>query len=554
MKSNIKTNTQTTTMRLIHVSGSVKHEPINITSDRSYTLGRSSDCDFPLPDNESALSRRHILIEYQNGIWTVMDLHSRNGTKINGIRLKPDVPTPMSHRDTLSLGPCGFMVMIGRDSDSGLIHTTNDIANTGTIIERVPVKEFGSLAKHRLEVLLACAEKIHNGTSMCEIAEVALHAMLESTGYTLAAYLVPAESESIYSPVSIISVDNDDNINAPAFSRSLLQAASEGEVVRLITDKKTNYAQSIMDLSIHSALCVPVCVADVVAGYLYLDARAKDQEVRQDATAFGRAIGRLLGLALANLNRQELERRQQIMQFDLDAAAKAQQLLLPAPQGVVGGIEYSMIMQPGKHVAGDIFGIVELPDEKVCVFLGDVAGKGAGAAMLMATAQSYIQALLHYTNNAADIATRLNQHIAKHTTSGCFITMWIGCIHQRNNMVEFVDAGHGHWLICSKNQNPRQPQYSGGLVIGIDPQYEYQAETFNFNTDDRLVLFSDGVVEQQSLHSIEYSVQQAIELLAACNSSEEDVKNLFADVQRFAESPYLKDDVTIASMHICKKF
>ena len=108
----------------------------------------------------------------------------------------------------------------------------------------------------------------------------------------------------------------------------------------------------------------------------------------------------MLGLTIANLISKEREIEQHAMQYDLDAAANAQRLLLPPESGTVAGVSYAMLMKPGRLVAGDLFGVIELDDGRVCTFLGDVSGKGAGAAIMMATTQSYIHAMFEKTSRS----------------------------------------------------------------------------------------------------------------------------------------------------------
>ena len=93
-------------------------------------------------------------------------------------------------------------------------------------------------------------------------------------------------------------------------------------------------------------------------GYIYLDSRESEKPGYEDATGFCRAVSRLAGLALANLKRADLQRRQDKMDVDLEAARHAQAFLWPSNEGVVGKVKYAMRMTPGRIVAGDLFDIL----------------------------------------------------------------------------------------------------------------------------------------------------------------------------------------------------
>ena len=242
------------------------------------------------------------------------------------------------------------------------------------------------------------------------------------------------------------------------------------------------------------------------------------------------------------------------MQYDLDAAANAQRLLLPPDDGVVGSVSYSMIMRPGRLVAGDLFGVIELSDGRVCAFLGDVSGKGAGAAIMMATTQSYIHAMFEQTIDLSIVMTKLNRHIANRST-GQFVTVWIAVISPDPDDggadVEFIDAGHGHWLVTQNGEDAVRPEFKGGLVVGVDPDITFTSETFRLNKGQRMVIFSDGIVEQTAPGSDdEYGLAKAGELLKSCTTHREDVSELLAGVLEFAKSDDLRDDTTIASVGI----
>jgi sigma-B regulation protein RsbU (phosphoserine phosphatase) len=203
-------------------------------------------------------------------------------------------------------------------------------------------------------------------------------------------------------------------------------------------------------------------------------------------------------------------------------------------------------------VAGDLFGVIVLDEGRVCAFLGDVSGKGAGAAIMMATTQSYIHAMFEQTTDLGTIMTRLNRHIAERST-GQFVTMWIGVLSPnadgKGASVEFIDAGHGHWLVTQQDSDAIRPEFNGSVVVGIDPDIVFESETFHLGFDHRMVLFSDGIVEQTRPNSDEeYGLSRAGALLRSCTSHQEDVSKLLAGVLDFAESDHLRDDTTIASV------
>jgi serine phosphatase RsbU (regulator of sigma subunit) len=93
--------------------------------------------------------------------------------------------------------------------------------------------------------------------------------------------------------------------------------------------------------------------------------RGQESPVHPEAAGFCQAISRMLGLALANLKRAELERRQQRLDSDLHTAREAQQLIMPPAEGQAGALRYALRNKPGRTVAGDLFDLVVLPGDRV---------------------------------------------------------------------------------------------------------------------------------------------------------------------------------------------
>ena len=533
---------------LIQESGPGDIGRVRVKTDTPVVIGRSASCDVHIQDPEASISRKHIEVRY-DGRWLVTDLGSRNGTELNGTRLEPDTPTPLGSGDLITLGSWSLRVLGDPRTAAPITPAAADKSDT-TQIERVRAEPLANLESRRLAALLTIADTIHRTETPEEAAALALRSLVESTGYTRGAYLVEGEDPGSVRPLAFNSRRPTEAVRDIGFSRTLLDSARGGEIVRLSGMDQGDYGHSVSDLQIHSALCVPVMVSDEPIGYLYLDARGQEGSVELDSSSFAGAVAHLLGLAIGNLTRKRLEIERVEIRYDLDVAANAQRLLLPPDHGRVGGVGYSMLMRPGRLVAGDLFGVARMPGDRVCVFLGDVSGKGAGAAILMAATQSYLHAQLEHKGDLGEIMNALNRFVASRST-GQFVTMWIGIIDPARERVEYIDCGHGHWLLIDPASGIGRPEYTGGLVVGIDPEHAYSVEHADFSVGRRLVLFSDGVVEQEEDAGDEqYGLEQAARTLAASASHEDDVKLLFEDVVRYAGGDALRDDTTIASVGI----
>jgi sigma-B regulation protein RsbU (phosphoserine phosphatase) len=542
-------------------------EPILISAESPILFGRSSGSDQQLTDK--TVSRRHCRVSYRGTTWFITDLGSRHGTFLNGIRLEAEQPAPLTDGDLMRIGPWTFRTRVGGSRATSL-PTTNDLASTAHRVQRVPVRELRSVAQQRLDLLVECAASINGAISVEALADQVLDAVMRGTGFNRAAFIRQVSATGDVEVIGYRGPDVDPTVSpsdptasgpkneAPAnftFSRSLINAASNGEIVRMAADSGVNYGESVIRLGIHSALCAPIMLGSSVEAYLYLDARDSESSVQQDAAAFCQAISKMAGLALANLKRIELQGVQDTLKSDLKAAREAQRLIMPPAMGTLGRVTYAMQTRPGRMVAGDLFDIIPLdgddnPDGRIAVFLGDVAGKGVGAAVLMATAQTHLRMALRHADDPGVVVRDANRYVTDRIGDGLFISLWLGIIDPKEATLRFVDAGHGHWLIAPPGEPAKAVPCEGGLVVGVQGDFDYQTESVPFAAGSRLILFSDGLVEQPNPSGELFRVDRAIRALAKSAAPREDVKALAAAVRDHAETDVLADDFTIASVSL----
>lgn len=540
-------------------------EPVVLTSAKPLVIGRGNAADVRLLDE--TVSRRHAQFWLAADTWLISDLGSRHGTSLNGVRLPSEQAFPIKENDLIGLGPWTFVVRTGqRHTTTGFLTTQDDVLAATKRIQRVPQAELSIKAQSKLDLVTESAATIAAAVDETALAAAAIEAISGGTGVSRVAFLRHINHEDVDLIASKGPVVG--TRGGLDFSRSLIRAAAEGNVVRLDSEASPNFGQSIVQLGIHSAICAPVMVGGAPAGYLYLDSRAGETAVAADAAAFCQAIARISGLALGNLRAREIRERQIELQHDLQAAHEAQVRLLPAPRGRIHHISYAMRSIPGRHVAGDLFGAVALDGGRTAIFLGDVSGKGVGAALLMATAKAYLDLSLIHHGDAARAVREANQYIAQHCVDGKFISLWLGIVTPRPDgsaELSFIDAGHGYWLVRPAGEPVRRVTYRGGLPLGVDTDSAYEAETMVLAAGSRIVVYSDGVVEQQSLEGVEFGVDRTIQTLDPCQDVETDVEELVRGVIDFAQPPRagsgsqsrvesravrLADDVTVASIRI----
>lgn len=518
-----------------------------VDSDRGAVIGRAATCEVELLDPR--ISRTHARIERRRGRWLIEDLGSRHGVYLGGARLDPDAPTPLDEGDLVSIGPWTFRIA-APGTDTGPLATLADVDVDGARVEAAARPgATARLAASQLSLLIDCVGALGAGAagaSEDELARRIVETAVAGSGFERAALLRAAEKDE----VAVIAHAARDGDNAePRFSRSLLRAASQGEIVRLAgAGAARDYGHSIAELEITAALCAPVMIGESPTAYLYLDARRDEARGAPNHAAFCEALARIYAMAIGNIKRVQLERRAQAMELDLNAAREAQRLIMPPATGRVGPVAYAMEMRPGRFVAGDLFDVVRLDEARTAVCLGDVTGEGIDAAVVMAATQAHLHGALRRGAALAEVVASVNEFLSLRSAPNRFVTLWAGVFDARSGELRYVDAGHGHWLIRRGSGGGVESPGASAIPLSIDAGVAFDERTIELTPGDRIVLYSDGVTEQVSPSGEEFGRDRLIEALHASADEGDDVRRIIDALRTFAGGQRWADDASAASV------
>ncbi|MEM9373807.1 MAG: SpoIIE family protein phosphatase [Planctomycetota bacterium] len=508
--------------------------------ERALVIGRGQDADVRLPD--ASVSRRHAEVSFDGVAWALHDLGSRHGCVVAGRLVRPCEQVTLGHLNEIQIGAWVFRVQLTGGMTSAV--TVSPESTQHDRVRRVSPDEIGTLIKRRLEVVLASAGTLGNAATESEAA----HLIAESVarGVLHAQVAVVATSPSGEPGDVLASAGNTGDFE---LSRSLLTEAARGETVVLEANTQThNYGVSIAQLGIRSACCAPITVGDRIEALLYLDARADDPgaDAGEDAASFVHAMARICGLAMSNIRRASLEISRVQIESDLRAARVAQRIMMPDSRGVTHGVEYAMLNRPGRFVAGDLIGVEQRSNGRVCFYLGDVTGKGVGAAMLMGIAQSSLHASLAADAPIEDAGMRLNRLLAPRIEAGQFISLWIGEYDHTTRELKSTDCGHGYSLLRESRQIAAGIG-AGSFPIGIDPEQVLTTESRTIEPGASLLLFSDGLAEQPSPEGEQFGFERIRPIAESTHEPGLLVDRLVEELTRFGNTEAFDDDLTIAA-------
>lgn len=577
-------NLNSLTLALVSVAGPTS-EWLELRAPGPLTIGRRTTHSLPLPQDEH-VSRDHAMLQFQpeeeagprkpgtttmlsGGRWMIRDTGSRHGTWVNGVRLEPDRDCPLRPGDLIVISPWTFQVVDKASLQSAstlrLAALEEEEEQAGLIRRIGATVSQRSPAQVRLDALLECAAAIHAAQNEQALAEAVLDAALAGTGFVNGAVLRPSgsiENVEVVAHRGMIQRNEAATGQTMAFgqgprlSRSLIAEAAMGEAAILVASGDAPAdAYSVVQLGIDEAICIPLMLGPAVSGFLYLDNRRAAGErgpSESDAAEFAVGLGKLAAMALANLKRAELERRQGALDAEMAAAAEAQRFILPSREVEVSPFRVLGESRTGKGVGGDFFDVIALGDGRAAVALGDVTGKGIAASVLMTATQGFLNAALQRHGDPARAVEELNRFVHPRTPSGRFVTLWVGVFDSHANTLTYVDAGHGYAALRDGAGQFQRLSEGTGPPVGVDLDSRHTAVVVPMSADGLAVVVSDGFVEQPAPAKPGAGRRQfGMDGVGACLAASladpakpDPLQRLFAAVERHAGGPQLSDDAT----------
>jgi phosphoserine phosphatase RsbU/P len=237
------------------------------------------------------------------------------------------------------------------------------------------------------------------------------------------------------------------------------------------------------------------------------------------------------------------------LEEDLDRAWLIQGELLPKQDLKFNGWEVSYHYQPAGPVSGDYCDLVSTDEGDLYFLIGDVAGKGVAASLLMSRLHAIFRSLIGSGSTVSDLVTRANHLFADTTMRPYYATLVCG-VARKTGDVEICNAGHCPPLFL--HQGEIRPVAATGLPVGMFCQESYESTRIKLEKGDRLLLYTDGVSEARNLSGIEYGDSGLNSLLCANHNlpAAALVSKLVEDVRGFAASARATDDLTVMAIEM----
>jgi serine phosphatase RsbU (regulator of sigma subunit) len=239
-----------------------------------------------------------------------------------------------------------------------------------------------------------------------------------------------------------------------------------------------------------------------------------------------------VALAIIMLRRSSTtSRRQAILESEMAAAQEVQQVLLPEKTENVPGFDVESAYQPAQQVGGDFFQVLPAGRDGLLVVVGDVAGKGLPAAMLVSVLVGAIRGVVEYTVDPAELLASLNERLMGRTNGG--FTTALAAHITADGWVTLANAGH-----LSPYLDGKEVELPGALPLGVVGGGSYETRQFYLAHGSRLTFYSDGVVEAQNSQGELFGFERAQAI------STEPVAEIVEAAKNFGQ----EDDITVVAV------
>ena len=245
----------------------------------------------------------------------------------------------------------------------------------------------------------------------------------------------------------------------------------------------------------------------------------------------------------AAAERDEAERR---VAQELDIAKQVQARLFPQYLPVLKTLEYAGVCQQARQVGGDYYDFLATGRERLCLVIGDVAGKGIGAALLMANLQAHLrsQCAMGF-DEPAQLMHSINRLFCENTPENAYATFFFSEYNDQTGRLRYANCGHLPALIV-RDGGELERLESTATVLGRFPRWECLIGETSLFEGDTLALYTDGVTEPGSAEGEEFGEQRLLNCLRLNRdlSSSEIVSAVIDEVRRY--TPHEQhDDITL---------
>jgi len=556
--------------QLIAVEGPLAGKVFNLQD--STVLGRSFDADIRIDD--LTVSRHHAKVEKTPQGRVVEDLGSGNGTQVNDATIES--ATPLKDGDLIKVSKNVFRYSEkgeSRQAGGGGPDLGVDLVSfsdtEGQAVEKLDVKATmmnlspaqvaadpaaARKAHERLRTVVAISNDVQQQLDLDQLLQKILDSLFHVFTQADRGFIMLKDDTGALAPRASKERGKDKPGNITV-SQHVIDDV-EQHCIAILTadamgDDRYAGAQSIMDFKIRSMMCAPLLADEQFLGIIHIDTVQQDKRFTMDDLDLLTGVANQTAFAIANAKLHQKLMKQQRMQRDMQLARQVQESFLPGAPPEVEGFDLVARYKAALDVGGDFYDFIPLDDGRLVIGLGDVAGKGVPAALLMARMSSDMRQSALIDKQAGTVLTRMNTRLCGGATESPFVTAIVMTLDPAAKKLSISNAAHCLPVVRRRSGEVLEIDEGGSFPLGALDDNQYEEGGFQLEPGDVVSIFSDGIVEAMNATRELYGTERLLAAVARpASTAREVMDNILKDVAAWVKDTPPSDDLTLVCIGV----
>lgn len=490
--------------------------PLDKPGQDEVVIGRSQDADLTL--THASMSRRHARLFREGGVWRVVDLGSKNGTRVNEL---PNSDKVLQHGDRIHLHdftltfsdgsaaieapplPTPFVDSPTTDGGQTVFRSTVNFSSLAA--NQPPEQKVAPGSPDRLQrlvsIISAASETILTSTSLDETFQRMLTLVFDhlpvQRGFIA---LWDEQKKELVTKCVKHSMGVGEQIR---FSRTIGEKVYRDKMAVLTMDAQMDdrfaAGQSIAALGIRSAMAAPLWRGDKVDGLIYVDTPLQTKAFDAFDLDILSALGNHLAVAIEQSRLQQAVLEKEKLERELSVARDIQMGILPKVMPTVMGYDLAGISRPADQTGGDTFDLITIDPQKLMLLLGDATGHGIGPALSVTQVRSMLRMAMRLGASLDDAFQNINDQLAADLADNRFVTAFLGLLDNSTHRVNYHAGGQGPLMHFHAATGQTDWHGASTVPMGFMAGMPMKAcRTMHLEPGDILGLMTDGVFESEN--------------------------------------------------------
>lgn len=522
-------------------------------------IGRATDCGVRLSD--LAVSRHHACVSKGPEGHVLEDMGSGNGTYLNQERL--DGPALLHDDDVIRISRHSFAFSSGGESPE----TSVTIVDYGepaeaAIVGSKPVQTDTALAPvsagdeadeilkahARLRTIVEIGAALQTEFNLPRLMHIIMERLFDVFPQADRGFILLAGEDGVLRQKAART--RSERAEQIAVSRRILKQVAQERMAIISADasadQRFSQAQSIVNMRIRSMMSAPILAQGELFGVIHVDTMRQSERFGEEDLDLLIGVATQAALAIANAKMHERLVRRHQMERDLELASQMQNSFLPSAPPQIPRMRFAARYQAAMEVGGDFYDFIPQGENRMLVAIGDVAGKGVRAALLMARMMSELRLIAMQEQGLCRVAASLNEDLCGAGMEDVFVTLLLASVDAQERTLTLCNAAHcPPFVRRAADGRVAEIAETGNFPLGVVKGHAFDEETCRLHDGDLVCLVTDGILEAMNEREELYGERRLRALLAAEWAPPEDfLARLNQEVERFAGGMPQSDDLT----------